>query len=73
MNRGHRILEIRREKDWSQRELGRRAGITGVAVGLIEAGKRKMYLDTAIKLADAFGITLDELASRSFPQEAKNE
>lgn len=55
------IVELRSEKGWSQRELGRQAGVTGRCIGLIEAGKRRMYLDTAVKIAKALDVTVDEL------------
>jgi len=55
------IVELRKKRGWSRNELGRRSGLSGVGIGLIERGKRNMKIDTAVKIAKALGVTLDDL------------
>jgi len=55
------IRKLRLEKGYTQKELADKLGISESAVSLIENGKRKLKLETAIKLAEIFGVSLDEL------------
>lgn len=58
-----KIIKLRKERGWSQRELGSRMNKkNGGHIALVEAGKRpNLSLMTACELAKAFGIGLDEL------------
>lgn len=59
---GERIAALRNERGWSQRELGRRMGdMTGQTVHHWERGHHTPSLEKARQLAEAFGISLDEL------------
>ena len=55
---GERIKQLRESAGLSQNELGRRAGISGQAVSLIEAGKRDPTWGSVLKLARALGVTI---------------
>lgn len=58
---GERIMLARRRAGLTQRELGARLGVSHVAVGDIERGKRRPDLDKLGEIADALGVTLREL------------
>lgn len=61
-NIGERIAELRRARGWSQEELADRSGISWGYIRLLEGGhRRNIQAQTAIKLANAFEITVDEL------------
>lgn len=63
MNLGERIALKRVEKGWSQRELGKRAGLSHAQVSDLERGRRRTAgLDVAKKIARALGVSLDWLA-----------
>jgi transcriptional regulator with XRE-family HTH domain len=55
-------VELREKRGWSQRELGRRANLSGTCINKVENGTRKMTLETAVKVAKALNVSLDELA-----------
>ena len=58
-----KIIKLREERGWSQRELSSRMNKkNGGHIALVESGKRpNLSLMTACELAKAFGISLDEL------------
>lgn len=59
---GARIAELRHARGWTQQELADRSGISWGYIRLLEAGyRRNIQARTAIKLANAFGITIDDL------------
>ena len=60
-----KVKELRKHKGWSQQKLAEKAGLSFNAITKIEQGLAKSpTLNTLIKLSDAFGVTLDELAGR---------
>jgi transcriptional regulator with XRE-family HTH domain len=70
---GHRLARLRRERGLSQEGL---AAAAGVPVGTLrgwEYGRRTPLLDAAVKLADALGVSLDELAGRTPPAKKQKE
>lgn len=58
---GLRIKELREERGWSQRECADFLGIHHVYLADIELGKRNLTLSSIEKLAEGFGIPLEEL------------
>lgn len=58
---GRRLLTLRKQKGWSQPELGRKADTSGAIIGRYERSEITPSIDVARKLADAFGVTLDYL------------
>ena len=58
---GHRLLNLRKERGWSQPELGKEIGTSGAIIGRYERGEITPSIEVAKKLADAFGVTLDFL------------
>lgn len=54
------IKRLRDERDWSQADLGRKAGVGQRTVGNAEAGKN-ISMDSAARIAHALGVSLVEL------------
>ncbi len=63
------IKNLRIKKGWSQQDLAVKAGLSYNAVTKLEQGAA-IYprLDTLLKLADVFNITIDELIGRKIKQ-----
>ena len=47
--------------EMTQADLGQRVGLTRQTIAAIEAGKYSPTLETAFRIADAFGVRLDEV------------
>ena len=58
---GRGLERVRRERNLSQSELARLAGITPSAISQAEAGRRGLSLDTLLLLSERLGMGLDEL------------
>ena len=65
MEYGQIFKEYRVERKLSQRDLAQATGISQQAISFWEQDKRTPNMDDCIKLADFYGITLDELVGRS--------
>jgi len=52
---GRHVTQKRQEKGWSQRELGRRAGVRGATISKLESGATQPTNDTIVKVARALG------------------
>ena len=60
-----RLKELRKKAGWSQQKLAEEAGLSYNTITKIEQGAAiKPTIQTMIKIADAFGIGLDELVGR---------
>ena len=63
---GDRLRQFRENRGWSRRELAQRAGIPQPTIGYLESGQRSgITVETARRIADAFGISLDRLVGDS--------
>ncbi len=58
---GNRLLNLRKDRGWSQPELGKRIGTSGAIIGRYERGEITPSIEVAKKLANTFGVTLDFL------------
>lgn len=58
---GARLRAERERQGLSQTQLAERVGITQVELSRFESGRRRCYLDTAKRLAEALGLTLGRL------------
>ena len=66
MTLGDRLKQLRELKGLSQNELAQRANVPRPVISRVESGAQDtITLDTATRLADALGVTLDMLAGRS--------
>jgi transcriptional regulator with XRE-family HTH domain len=61
MTVGQRIRKIRKEKDWTQRDLGQRTGIDHRNLTRYETGAVKPSIKVLERIASAFEISVDEL------------
>lgn len=58
----NRVRTLRfHHNEMSQTELGERVGLTRQTIAAIEGGKYSPSLETAFRIADLFGVTLDEV------------
>jgi transcriptional regulator with XRE-family HTH domain len=55
------IKALRGRKNWSQADLAEKSGLSIVYLSDIERGNKWPYLDTLVKLAEAFKIEVYEL------------
>ena len=57
----NRIKVLRAERDWTQADLADRVGISRQAVISIEKYKYTPSLELAFKIAEVFGVSIDEV------------
>lgn len=62
---GHRIAQLRKQSGWSQTELARKIGASREAIGKYERNEALPSVETAIKIADAFNVTVDYLVDEA--------
>lgn len=71
MNFGQRLLDILDEKNMTRAELCRLTGLkSSNLVSYIKDPNRSPKLSTAVKIADALGVSLDYLSDSNDPQES---
>lgn len=67
---------LREQRGLSQRAFSEEIGLSGSAVGMWETGERKPDIEMIIRLAEYFGVTLDDLVLRDLrppiPKYAEN-
>ena len=60
-----KLKELRKKAGWSQQRLAEKAGLSYNAITKIEQGAAKQpTIQTMVKIADAFGVSLDEVVDR---------
>lgn len=64
---GANIQHVRTKKNMSQELLARRAGITLKYIKQLENGEKNASLDVIVSIANAFGITTNELLDGLYP------
>jgi putative transcriptional regulator len=57
----NRLRVLRAERNWSQAELGMRAGVSRQAINAIETGKYEPGLALAMKIARLFDHRVEEV------------
>jgi transcriptional regulator with XRE-family HTH domain len=67
---GEKLKALRKERGWSQDELGRRAGIHGRHVGKYEIGRAMPNAETVVQLAKVLGVSIDYLLRDDLDQDA---
>ena len=63
----HRLRKLCKAAKLTRYALAKRAGVTPEMVGRIESGERTCKWETACKLADALGVSVQEFRTRSRP------
>lgn len=58
---GHRLMELRSRRNWTQTELGRRVGVHRSRLGKWEAGANEPPLALLLALCRELGVTPNEL------------
>ncbi len=61
------LVDLRREKNLTQREVAEKIGVSAAAVGFWETGTNEPKATYLIKLAKFFGVTVDELVGFNSP------
>jgi transcriptional regulator with XRE-family HTH domain len=63
------LIVFRKRRNWTQEELGERTGLTRETVGAWEQGRAMGdAVNKLVAVADALGVSLDELCGRSVPR-----
>lgn len=65
MTFGERLTQVRKRKNLSQAEIGKKIGINGDAYGRYERNDVRPTIEMAVKIAQALEISLDYLAGTS--------
>lgn len=60
---GHRVKALRKLKNWSQKELGNRIGVSYAQINKYEGGTNVPPLDKMVALASVLETTIDYLAT----------
>ena len=55
------LEQVRRQRNLTQADLARIAGVTSSAISQAEAGRRGLSLDTLLAISDGLGVTIDAL------------
>lgn len=59
------LVQLRKERGMSQKELADAAGLSAPAVSCIENGERLMSTNAALAFANVFGVSLDALCDHT--------
>lgn len=63
---GQKIAQMRQQRGWDQYELAKQAGVHPSVISRLERGVQEdARLSVVLAIADALGITVDELLSRT--------
>ena len=57
----NRLKVLRAERDWSQQDLAERLEVSRQSVNAIETGKYDPSLPLAFRIADIFGLTIEQV------------
>lgn len=60
----NRIKVLRAEKGWSQADLAQKVGVSRNSINSVENGRFDPSLPLAFDIADAFGVTIEEVFLR---------
>ena len=67
----NRLRILRAERGWSQAELGGRIGVSRQAVNAIETGKHDPSLPLAFRIAELFGLAIEQVFSSPTQHQSK--
>ena len=61
----NRLRVLRAERAWSQQDLAEQLGVSRQSVNAIETGKYDPSLPLAFRIADVFGMAIEEIFVRN--------
>jgi putative transcriptional regulator len=67
----NRIRVLRAEREWSQAELAERVSVSRNSINSVENGKFDPSLPLAFRIADVFGLTVEEVFLRESAEGSK--
>lgn len=74
MTLGAYLIQLRNEKNYSQRDLAEKCGVSGAEISRIESGKRQKPSPTVLKaMAQALGVEYSDLMKLAGYVEEKHE
>lgn len=73
MSVGEKIKKLRKEKRWSQDELGLKVGVHGRHISRYENGKNIPCTEVVVKMAQAFNVSTDYLLMDSSMRQPLNK
>lgn len=62
---GNKIIILRKDKSWSQVELAKQISASREIISRYERNESQPSIDMIIKMANAFGVTIDYLTGQS--------
>ncbi|GAA0342468.1 helix-turn-helix domain-containing protein [Oceanobacillus oncorhynchi subsp. oncorhynchi] len=65
MNTGQRIIQLRSQRNWTQKELAKRVNMNVSVMNRIESGERPIKGDELTAIADTLKVTADYLLGRA--------
>ena len=65
MTIGESIRKARTDKGWTQAQLAAEAGVLCISISFYETGRTFPSVLNLISIADALGVTLDDLVGRT--------
>lgn len=57
----NRLRVLRAEREWSQQDLAERLEVSRQSINAIETGRYDPSLPLAFKIADLFGLTIEDI------------
>ena len=57
----NRVRELRRQNEWTQSELGEQLQVSRQTINAIENNRYDPSLSLALKIAETFGMTVEEI------------
>jgi putative transcriptional regulator len=60
----NRLKVLRAERNWSQQDLAERLGVSRQSVNAIETSRYDPSLPLAFRIADLFGLAIEEIFQR---------
>ena len=66
----NRLRVLRAERQWSQQDLADRLEVSRQSVNAIETGKYDPSLPLAFRIADTFGLAIEEIFLRDVAEQA---
>lgn len=70
---GARVKALRQTRNWTQQELGSRAGLHRTYIGSIERSERNVSLLNVARIAEAFGVSVVALLEMKKTAKRKDE